>query len=206
MKVTIVNGNLGDDQVIYNGEVFNFSLVGLIDDDIWAVQFADGEGEVEYRNRPAVHITDMESFENIITVCQGILDERAAAALAEQVDIPHQKGLKLREVSIKRDSLLLDSTATVDVNGLTWQVGPSSTKSLTEALALYSSLGSTPVGLEWRDVDNTNHPASLTLLQSIASERALYIQDVWQKSWALKDMVHTATTLSQVAAISWNSA
>jgi hypothetical protein len=70
MKLTIINGDAGDDTVVIDGIAFHFDLVGLIDDAIWAVQWSDEgdkpEGEVEYRNGTHKKIKSIKTFQKII--------------------------------------------------------------------------------------------------------------------------------------------
>ncbi|MFA0810857.1 hypothetical protein [Microbulbifer epialgicus] len=70
MKLTIINGDAGDDTVVIDGLAFHFDLAGLIDDSIWAVQWSDeGEkavGEIELRSGEHEKITSIRQFKKII--------------------------------------------------------------------------------------------------------------------------------------------
>lgn len=96
---------------------------------------------------------------------------------------------KIADINSKRDQALTRQDATVDANGATWQVDPNAMAELNDAITLSTALGATPEGLEWRDADNVNHPATLTLLLSIASARAAQKDAIWKKSWQLKDQL-----------------
>jgi hypothetical protein len=70
MKISIVNGNAGDDTVIINGVASNFNLSPYIGSSIWAIHW-DSEksvGEVEYTGgiKPNEVITDFTEFDPVI--------------------------------------------------------------------------------------------------------------------------------------------
>lgn len=203
MKVTIINGNQGDDQVIYDGEVFQFPLTGLIDDAIWAIQYEDNKGEIEFRNGRNQTITELSQFDHILQVCRDIIDERASKELANSKDVGWQRQQKIKEISNMRDSLLSSPTATISFEGVDWQVDATSSRAIMDAITLYSNIGGTPIGFEWRDAHNVNHPATVDLLKGIASKRAEEVQAIWKQSWVLKDAAASSSTLSQIVAIVW---
>ncbi|WP_226648117.1 hypothetical protein [Microbulbifer variabilis] len=70
MKLSIINGDAGDDTVVIDGKAFHFNLSGLIDDAIWAVQWSDEgkkpQGEIEYREGPHKKIQSIKPFQKII--------------------------------------------------------------------------------------------------------------------------------------------
>ncbi len=104
-----------------------------------------------------------------------------------QVIIPEDRiAEKYAQIEADRDDGLIDVDATVDVAGVIFQANPSSMAALNEALTVFMALGGTPDGYEWRDAENTNHAADLTLLASIAAARAKQVNQIWKTSWARK--------------------
>lgn len=93
---------------------------------------------------------------------------------------------KLTDINSQRDQALKRQDATVEANGSTWQVDPNAMAELNDAITLSTALGAAPEGLEWRDSDNVNHPATLPLLLAIASARAVQKDAIWKHSWQLK--------------------
>lgn len=96
---------------------------------------------------------------------------------------------KLTEINSKRDQALKRQDATVEANGSTWQVDPNAMAELNDAITLSTALGAAPEGLEWRDANNVNHPATLPLLLAIASARAVQKDAIWKHSWQLKAQI-----------------
>lgn len=66
MRLSIINGDEGDDTITIDGVAYQFNLAGLIDDRIWAVQWHGDAGEVEYRDGSHSTIQSLEVFEPII--------------------------------------------------------------------------------------------------------------------------------------------
>lgn len=96
---------------------------------------------------------------------------------------------KKNEIESKRDASLTFEDGTVIASGATWQVDPTAMAELNDILTLSTALGAVPEGIEWRDTDNVNHPATLELLLSIAAARAIQKDAIWKKSWQLKAQV-----------------
>tara|TARA_R110002050_G_scaffold57423_3_gene128956 strand:+ start:97573 stop:98235 length:663 start_codon:yes stop_codon:yes gene_type:complete len=104
--------------------------------------------------------------------------------------------IKRNQIILERDVALFSQKSTVEASGSIWQSNPGSMAELNDALTLSMGLGETPAGIEWRDEDNVNHPATLALLLSIAAARAVQKNAIWQQSWALKaqlDALDSAT-------------
>lgn len=93
---------------------------------------------------------------------------------------------KRQQIETDRDAGINDEAATVLVGGVTFQTSPKSMTQLNDALTVFTALGGTPEGYEWRDESNTNHPANLALLASIAAARATQVNQYWQTSWTRK--------------------
>ncbi|WP_444901688.1 hypothetical protein ACJJIG_21155 [Microbulbifer sp. SSSA007] len=85
MKLTIINGDAGDDTVVIDGLAFNFDLAGLIDDAMWALQWSDEgvkpAGEIEMRDGSHKKITSIRQFKKVIDRWQ---EEKAKADAKEQ--------------------------------------------------------------------------------------------------------------------------
>lgn len=96
---------------------------------------------------------------------------------------------KKTEIEHARDAALKFQDATVNASGSNWQVDPTAMAELNDILTLSTALGAVPEGIEWRDADNVNHPATLELLLSIAAARAIQKDAIWKKSWQLKSQV-----------------
>tara|TARA_R110002153_G_scaffold116968_3_gene260949 strand:+ start:1395 stop:1727 length:333 start_codon:yes stop_codon:yes gene_type:complete len=78
--MTIINGNADDDTVIINGETLFFTVGSLLpSNDIWAVQYKDGEGEIEWRDMHNDKITDIEQFQPVINKFYELKAEEVAA-------------------------------------------------------------------------------------------------------------------------------
>lgn len=97
--------------------------------------------------------------------------------------------LKNTEIESARDAALKLPDAMVSAYGANWQVDPIAMSELNDILTLSTALGAVPEGIEWRDADNLNHPATLELLLSIAAARATQKDAIWKKSWLLKGQV-----------------
>lgn len=99
---------------------------------------------------------------------------------------PRQEIDKLRDAALNHP----ESTVSIEVTTgvfASFQTDPDSLKRLNDTMTTFLALGGAPAGFEWRDVDNVNHPADLTLLGGIAAAKAASDLIVWQKSWADKD-------------------
>ncbi|WP_299940102.1 hypothetical protein [uncultured Microbulbifer sp.] len=105
MKLSIINGDAGDDTVVIDGIACHFDLAGLIDDTIWAVQWSDEgdkpEGEVELRDGTHKKIKSIKPFRRIINRWQ---EEKAKTDQQEEKD---QAFLKSRQFALD----LIDNTA-----------------------------------------------------------------------------------------------
>ncbi|MCO1336847.1 hypothetical protein MO867_21190 [Microbulbifer sp. OS29] len=105
MKLSIINGDAGDDTTIINGLGFQFDLAGLIDDEVWAVQWSDeGEkasGEIELRDGTHKKIRSIAQFKKIIDRWH----EEKAKIDAEESE--RQKLLQSRQFALD----LIDNTA-----------------------------------------------------------------------------------------------
>jgi len=87
-RLTIVNGDEGDDTIIINGEALEFPVDELLPQpDIWAVQFKDGVGEIEFSDveKPHESFDDVSMFQTAIDKFIELKIERAANE-AKQVD------------------------------------------------------------------------------------------------------------------------
>lgn len=96
---------------------------------------------------------------------------------------------KKSAIETARDAALKLPDAIVHASGANWQVDPTAMAELNDILTLSTALGAVPEGIEWRDADNVNHPATLELLLSIAAARAIQKDAIWKKSWQLKGQV-----------------
>ena len=203
MLLTIINGDAGDDKVVLNGEVFEFSLEGMIDDGIWAFQWDGNEGQVEYRDGTQTVVKDISEFQNIYSKCVEIKTRGIALQDSLDADVKYSIGVKVAGIKLERADLLKVATSTVEVAGAVWQTDPVSVGQLNEAIALFGVIGKTPAGFEWRDADNINHLAPLPLLLEIGAARAEYVNQVWRTSWFLKAQAEACTTIKQIEAIDW---
>ncbi|MGH1461233.1 MAG: hypothetical protein ACRBB6_04275 [Neptuniibacter sp.] len=113
--------------------------------------------------------------------------------------VQESKAQKIVQIEEERKAAIEDVEATVSVGGITFQADPYSMDQLNDALTIFTALGGTPEGYEWRDITNTNHPADLTLLAQIAAARAADVNTQWQISWTRKDAVNTITDLDRTA-------
>lgn len=104
-------------------------------------------------------------------------------------DFEQAVNLKNAEIESARDAALKLPDGIVSVGGANWQVDPTAMSELNDILTLSTALGAVPEGIEWRDADNVNHPATLELLLSIAAARAIQKDAIWKKSWQLKGQV-----------------
>lgn len=78
--MTIINGDSGDDTVSINGETLFFVVDTLLpSNDIWAVQYKDGEGEIEWRDMHNDKITDIDQFQPVINKFYELQAEEVAA-------------------------------------------------------------------------------------------------------------------------------
>lgn len=108
----------------------------------------------------------------------------------ESTSLDNLKAQKKREIELARDWNIKGESSTVTTsNGVLWQTDSGSISALKDAIQLFTSLGSVPEGYEWRDANNTNHPATFELLVEIAALRAVEVNAIWKKSWALKAQV-----------------
>lgn len=66
-RLTIINGNAGDDAVVIDGRAQYFPVDALLNDSkIWAVQWEDGAGWVEYRDNTQKGIDSLDEFQPVI--------------------------------------------------------------------------------------------------------------------------------------------
>ncbi|WKD48330.1 hypothetical protein [Microbulbifer spongiae] len=88
MRVSIINGDAGDDTVVIDGRSFAFDLTGLIDECIWAVQWQDQDGqasgEIEYRDGSHEPIDTLTPFQPIIERWHAEKDREAREAAQQQ--------------------------------------------------------------------------------------------------------------------------
>ncbi|WP_421865134.1 hypothetical protein [Motiliproteus sp.] len=186
-RLCIINGNDGDDQVVVDGRVITFDLAGFLPaDNIWAVQWYGAQGEVEYSDQPNEMIANLDDFADVLAEFNRLAAlEDAPLSLADLV------AAKRAEIDASRDQHLADPSATVTVqvggDDVVFQAGPRSMSDLNDAITVFTAVGGTPPGYEWRDENNINHPADLALLASIAAAKAADNNVIWQQSWALKD-------------------
>ncbi len=83
-RITIINGNEGDDTVSVDGRVIQFPVDGFLpSDDIWAVQWYGEWGEVEYTQQSQKHNERIESLDEF----SAVIDEfnRHASAQDDQL-------------------------------------------------------------------------------------------------------------------------
>lgn len=83
-RITIINGNEGDDTVSVDGRVIQFSVDDFLPfEDVWAVQWYGDWGEVEYTQESQKHNERIESLDEF----SGVIDEfnRQASALDDQL-------------------------------------------------------------------------------------------------------------------------
>lgn len=67
MRVTIINGNAGDDKVIVDGFAIKFSVEELLPDPkIWAVQWSGDSGLIEYLDQAPQPITSLDAFAPVL--------------------------------------------------------------------------------------------------------------------------------------------
>lgn len=204
-RVIIINGAAGDDAVIKNGRMFHFPIDELLPDpSIWAVQWYGDSGEVEYSDKAPASIDNLDDFAEILAEFDRLADAEDNPPPLSLIEL---KQLKKSNLETERDRQLNDPDATVLVNGSVFQAGPSSMADLNDALTTFTALGSVPEGFEWRDQDNINHSADLSLLASIAAARAEQKNIIWQQSWVLKDAVDAIDdetgTQAELNAIVW---
>lgn len=109
------------------------------------------------------------------------------------------------QVEAARDLARNDPAATVVTGSgesiITWQVDPGSMAELNDAITLFTAMGGTPDGFVWRDANNTNHPAPLSLLVQIGAARAVQKQSIWNMSWTLKAQIANAVNVAQLNSI-----
>lgn len=124
---------------------------------------------------------------------------------APVISLAALKAERVLQVEAARDLGRYDPDATVTTgsgaNTITWQVDPGSMAELNDAITLFTAMGGTPEGFVWRDADNTNHPAPLSLLVQIGAARAVQKQAIWSASWTLKAQIANAATLAQLNSI-----
>ena len=119
-----------------------------------------------------------------------------------ELELSETKKKLIEEIVKARDKSLFDSSATVRTkDGIVWQVDPRTKSDLNDAITLFSAMGGTPTGFQWRDKNNRNHDVNLAKMIEIAALRAEQINQIWHKSWALKSRVESAKTVSELARI-----
>lgn len=151
-----------------------------------------------------VDMANPEGLEHFTAVIDYVRSnpELVAPFYVEPLTIEQRKLALKADVERLRDEALEDPNATVTTSGgIVWQVPPSAMKSLNEALTLFTAMGSTPEGYEWRDIDDVKHPAALSLLVEIGAARSVQLNSIWQQSWALKDLIDEAKTEEELNAI-----
>jgi hypothetical protein len=131
--------------------------------------------------------------------------EIALPYVAPVESLPLKKLEKIVQVETARDAGRNDPQALVYTgegeDQITWQVDPGSMAELNDAITLFTAMGGTPPGFVWRDANNTNHPAPLSLLVQIGAARAVQKQSIWNASWVLKAQVENATTIAALNSI-----
>jgi hypothetical protein len=90
----------------------------------------------------------------------------------------------------------------VSAVGYLWQVDTRSQNLISSAILL-SELGVVPVPPTWRTLDNVDVAITVTELKAIAAAAAYQTSMSYAKSWELKALVNTATTVEEVNAIEW---
>ena len=178
MKVTVTN---------YRNPIFFDASNNIIDLDIETVQYGwipttiimdDGD--------PAEHTVQIKQW---LTKNQNLI----APYVPYIRPLEELKTSKVRYIESARDVTLKEPSGTVTTpDGLVWQVDPTSMQQLNDAMTTFSIFGGTPEGFVWRDVNNTNHPATLQFLAGIAASRAVQVQGIWTKSWGLKAQLDAA--------------
>ncbi len=104
-RITIVNGDDGDDTVIKNGRVLSFPVDGFLPDrDLWALQWYGEEGEVEYKSKPNAHISNLDEYSELL----GEFDRLAEVedTPPAPLSIPELKANKLVEIKMLADEHL----------------------------------------------------------------------------------------------------
>lgn len=132
---------------------------------------------------------DEDGLEQKITEIGIEPDETWTLTLPTKVWFDEATNTKKSAIESARDTALKLPDAIVHASGANWQVDPTAMSELNDILTLSTALGAVPDGIEWRDADNVNHPATLELLLSIAAARAIQKDAIWKKSWQLKGQV-----------------
>lgn len=84
-RITIINGDADDDTVIVDGVPKDYSLAGLVEDRVWAVQWYGDKGEVEYNDgSPNEIITDMLAFNKVLNKFEELEEEGNPPLTKEQ--------------------------------------------------------------------------------------------------------------------------
>ena len=197
-KITIMNGEKGDDTVIINGRAIRFPVDQLLPDSaVWAVQWSGESGEIEFKNgdQPNKIIDSMELFQPVIDEFNrlaGIQDAPPPPPTLEEA-----KAEKLSEINSKADQALDNILATYPSSEvLSWD------KQEQEAR-------------NWLLDDSTPTPLLDGIAASRGIDKALLVQKVIEKADAfaalsgaifgkrqmLEDQCLVADTVEQVVAI-----
>ena len=74
-RITIINGDAGDDTVIVDGRTLHFPIDDLLDDPaIWAVQWHNNSGEIEFTDKPPEEIEDLDRFAPVLNKYNELID------------------------------------------------------------------------------------------------------------------------------------
>ncbi len=91
------------------------------------------------------------------------------------------------------------NSAVTDSLGRIWQTDKDTMVTLNNVITTFSD--GVPEGYEWRDADNVNHLASLSMLKEIATLRAIVENNIWKASWYLKGIINEATDKQELASV-----
>ena len=100
-KITIINGDQGDDLVVKNGRAIAFSLTGMIDKNIWAVQWDDskGSGIVEVKEGQDYPIENLNDFSEILAEFKRL--SHIEDEPAEHMSLDELKAVKRADINSK---------------------------------------------------------------------------------------------------------
>lgn len=111
---------------------------------------------------------------------------------------------KRKIINSNRNEELNKSSATVSASGFEWSIDPMSIQELNNVLTTVSIVGDSYLdGIVWRDFNNIDHTATLTLLVSISQAISTRRKQIWEYSWQLKTQIENATTKEEVNSILW---
>jgi len=99
-SLTIINGDEGDDTVILDGAALFFQVDYLLpSNDIWAVQFHNGVGEIEWRNGNNESITDAVQFQPVVDKFNEL---KVLQELEEQAKIDEESGVAAYKARLEK--------------------------------------------------------------------------------------------------------